>query len=201
MRLAVITIAIFLFSQPIASAETINVPDDYPTIQQAIDAAANGDTVLVGPGTYVENIDFLGKAIHVLGDEGSMKTIIDGNKAGSVVTFEQGEDEQSILSGFTISNGSGTVVTIGAFSYVYGAGIYCNGASPTISDNYIVNNEIEDTGWAYAYSGGGLYCANQAAPRIEDNVFEQNQANLGGAIFCHAQASPAIRRNTIIYND
>ena len=71
-------------------------------IQQGIDAASRGDTVLVMPYTYVENIDFIGKLIAVKSNDGPGTTIIDGNQAGSVVIFQNGEDENSILDGFTV---------------------------------------------------------------------------------------------------
>jgi len=92
---------------PAAFAETIHVPGDYPTIQKAIDAAVNDDTVLVAPGTYVENIDFMGKAITVQSEKGPESTILDGGQQEAVVTFNSGEGYQSILDGFTVTNGDG----------------------------------------------------------------------------------------------
>ena len=97
-----------------AKAANINVPADYSSIQEAIDAAIDGDVVIVNPNTYYENINFLGKAITVRGTDPNdwdvvAATIIEGNQVGkcNYVTFEQGEGHDSILSGFTVQNGSG----------------------------------------------------------------------------------------------
>jgi len=99
------------------------VPSDYRTIQEAIDSAAPGDTVLVAPGRYQENIRFRGKGI-VVASEYLMKrdpalvqrTIIDGSHpahadTASVVMFVEQEDTTAVLLGFTITGGKGTVWT------------------------------------------------------------------------------------------
>ena len=93
--------------------QTINVPTNQPTIQAAINAANNGDTVLVAPGTYTENINFSGKAITVTSSGGPSVSIIDGGARGSVVTFATGETTSSTLSGFTIRNGQSNFNTPG----------------------------------------------------------------------------------------
>ena len=104
----------------------INIPVDYPTIQQGIDASTNGDTVLVAEGTYYERIDFTGKAILVAsgyiysGDTLQIQnTIIDADTSiigidnmGSVVCFVSGEDSLSVIRGFTIKNGIGSLLNI-----------------------------------------------------------------------------------------
>ncbi|MCP4413090.1 MAG: hypothetical protein GY808_11075, partial [Gammaproteobacteria bacterium] len=104
----------------ISFADRINVPDDQSTIQAGINAAQNGDTVLVAENTYYENINFRGKAItvasHFILDQDTLhisKTIIDGSQpnhpdSGSVVVINSGEDTTSVLMGFTITGGTGT---------------------------------------------------------------------------------------------
>jgi len=104
---AVLACALLLFPCS-AIAATIHVPADQSTIQAGIDAAFDGDLVLVSPGTYLENIDFLGKGITVQSEQGDDLTVIDGNQNGSVVSFANGEPEDAVLDGFTIINGSGT---------------------------------------------------------------------------------------------
>jgi pectin methylesterase-like acyl-CoA thioesterase len=111
----------------------INVPSEYDTIQEAIDAAVDTDTVLVFAGTYLENINFNGKNIAVIG-ENRETTIIDGGQNGSVVTFDSIEGTASALSNFTITGGN-------AYD---GGGIYCSSSAPTIKDNIITEN-VSDT--------------------------------------------------------
>ena len=103
-------IAALLLSVGSSHASTIYVPDDYGTIQDAIDFAVNGDSVVARPGTYVENIYFLGKAISVSSEMGASVTTIDGNQNGSVGSFTSGEDATSIIEGFTLTNGSGSPI-------------------------------------------------------------------------------------------
>src|SRR5215475_381296 len=86
---AVLTLLLNIHSA--VGATVIHVPTDQPTIQAAINVANNGDTVLVAPGTYQENIDFLGKAIKVTSSNGLAVTTIKNNGGGSVVTFHSGE--------------------------------------------------------------------------------------------------------------
>src|SRR6267142_6528445 len=90
------------------SAAVIRVPTDQPSIQSAISAAANGDTVSVAPGTYSENLNFMGKALTVISEQGAAVTVIDGGARDSVAVFISGEGRGSVLSGFTLQNGSST---------------------------------------------------------------------------------------------
>ena len=174
----------------------ILVPDDYPTIQEGIDAAVNGDTVLVSPGTYVENIDFLGKAITVISSNGPEVTIIDGGNPvnpdyGSVVIFSKGEGLDSVLDGFTVTNGNGTLYHIDDYDPACGGGIFCVNASPTIKNNIITNNNIE-----YG-TGGGIFC-NNSSIIIDNNIIQGNYAPSGGGGIECKYGSPTITDNSIL---
>ena len=175
----------------VAVARIINIPADYSTIQVGIDASNNGDTVLVQPGIYAENINFNGRQI-VFGSPFLMTgdtmiisaTIIDGEAAGTVVTFGNAEDGATMI-GFTIRNGR-------AFE---GGGIYCDGASPTILNNIITGNSmIGDGSW-----GGGIYCANYSSPTIAHNWIIGNRAGYGAGIATN-NSSPVIDGNFIFGN-
>src|ERR1700732_1774738 len=97
------------FSLPALAGNTIHVPADQPTIQAGINAAINGDTVLVSPGTYFENINFNGKAITVKSAGGPAVSVIDGQQLGPVVEFATSETRNSVLRGFTLQNGHGHI--------------------------------------------------------------------------------------------
>ena len=149
-----------------AGFQAVEVPADVSTIQEGISVINDGEVVLVSPGTYHENIDFQGKAITIAskylldGDETYIdNTIIDGSKAknakrSSVVYFVSGEDTNSVLKGFTITGGNGTLSYLYDYS-ITGGGIYCAGSGAKIENNKIVNNSC--IGNAYVVAGGGIY--------------------------------------------
>lgn len=165
IRSSIITIltctALAAFGARSAGADMIEVPLHVPTIQGAIDIAVDGDTVLVAPGTYVENINFLGKAITVTSESGPEVTIIDGNGIDSVVKFISGEKLSAKLHGFTLQNGDA----------LRGGGIYIDFSSPTISDSKIVDN----TGCL----GLGIYIST-GSPVIRRNIIKNNRHTI-----CH----------------
>ncbi|MFH1999555.1 MAG: right-handed parallel beta-helix repeat-containing protein [Planctomycetota bacterium] len=182
-----------LFIPSIALSATLYVPDDYALIQDAIDAATPGDTIVVHPGTYVENIRFSGKAIHLKSSGCATLTVIDGNSSGSVVTFANSEDRQSVLEGFTVTNGSGTTILYTP----YGGGIRCVGSSPTIKGNIIRDNRAVDI-WLLSGYGAGIYSSG-GAPLITGNLIHDNVAlESGGGIL--ANASAEIVNNRIFSN-
>jgi hypothetical protein len=141
LALAAISMAVTVSVVAPAEAQTIiNVPADQKTIQAGIDAANAGDTVLVAPGLYVENIDFMGRAITVTSSEGPAKTIIDGraNSALATVRFHSGESRDSVLSGFTVQNGGGAAGE--GFGDSNAGGMFFYASAPTIQNNVITSN-------------------------------------------------------------
>ncbi len=156
-----------------ASAQTtIHIPADQPTIQAGIDAAHNGDTVLVSPGTYYENIDFKGKAITVTSSGGSAVTTIDGQNITSTVSFINGEGRSSVLSGFTVQHGQSF-----AISPTEGGGIYIDSSAPTILNNIITNNVCS-----------GIY-SSQGAPLVQGNTISYTDDAHPG---CFTEVAPLL---------
>ena len=151
-RIVILTCLVLFCSLPIA-AQIIHVPGDQPTIQEGINAAVDGEVVLVAEGTYYENINFSGKAITVAsqyyldGDERHIKkTIIDGSQPanadfGSVVFFISGEDTNSVLCGFTITGGTGLKVVMPPTPDVRtGGGVVCLFSGAKICHNTFTKN-------------------------------------------------------------
>ena len=175
-----------------AHATVLHVPSEYPTIQSAIDPAVEDDTVLVADGTYTgdgnRDLDFGGKNLCVMSENGSSRTTIDceGDSLDLHRGFDfySGEDSTSVVQGFTITSG-----------YVpgNGGGIYCrSNSSPTIRDNVIIGNR--------AGFGGGLYCWS-SSPSIVGNTIAGNvAAEGGGGIRCYGDAAPTIEGNAIVGN-
>ena len=164
---------------------------DFTVIQTAINATTTGDTVLVSPGTYTENINYSGKNIVV----GSLflttkdtsyisSTIIDGNQAASVVIFENGEGPTALLTGFTITNGLGTgypIDTGGGITIKKQDGQFAPVSSPTIT-NVIISGNV---GTGQYHDGGGVYIAGDCSATITNVTISGNSTNNnGGGISC-----------------
>lgn len=160
---------------------------DFNSIQAALSdpRVVDGNIITVAAGIYVENIDFLGKAVTLSSTnpddpEVVVATIIDGSTPAnpayaSVVTFRNGEGRDSVLAGFTLRKGKGTY----AGSNSFGGGVLCIGTSPTIAKCVITDN-------AATHMGGGIHCEAGAGPYISDCTISQNSAtNRGGGIHCN----------------
>jgi hypothetical protein len=168
---------------------TWTVPTDHATIQGAIAAALDGDVVCVEPGSYLETLDFLGKAIEVLGLQGRASTWIDGGSAASVVSFISGEGADTLLRGFTLAYGLADD----------GGGIHIDGASPTLQDLSIhscfasgngggislyesgaVLNRLYLDGNESTLDGGGLWIDSSTDVEMESMWLQGNVAGGGG---------------------
>ena len=176
-----------------AMGTVIHVPDDQPTIQEGINASVDGDTVLVAPGTYVENINFTGKNIVVVshfileGDTDFIETtIIDGSNpsnpdSASCVVMCSGEDSSAVLQGFTLTGGRGTRWYDDLHSQMFwraGGGVLTYKSSPTIRDNIIAGNIVTNTANVGGAQGGGFLCY-EGNPHILSNVICENEAGYG----------------------
>jgi hypothetical protein len=170
----------------IGHAAVLHVPGDYSRIQNAIDAATNGDLIFVSPGVYNENINFKGKAISVTSTSAAdlnivKSTVIHASGQSSVVSFVSGETSNSVLAGFTITGGYGTATPVLGAGVYCGAGIYCLGSSPTIFGNIIISNSAPNGSGSIVGYGGGIACI-QSDALISRNLIIANTAYAGGGV-------------------
>ena len=221
-------ILIFFILKCFSFSEILTVPESYNTIQLAINASSDLDTILVSPGLYQENISYNGKnivitSLYVIDQDSSLisETIIDGDENGSVVIFKNDETDDAILQGFTIQNGDGYYAdpdSNGTF-YTYGGGIYCQDSEPTLKDLIITNNSGDEGGgggiFIYEASptiigclitenstndvGGGLY-ARYSNVSIENTKFISNEAELGSGCYLRNESTPTMTNVDFIAN-
>ena len=176
----------------------LHVPAEHPTIQAAIDAAVDGDTVLVSDGAYTgpgnKDLDFHGKAITVRAEHGSGNCVIDCEYDGRGFYFHSGETAGSVVEGFTITNGlvdeeGGAICIIGSGPTISGCAIIGNEASDgggishklgavTISNCVVVANSADD-------EGGGIRL-DAAAATITNCTITGNTAHRGGGVYCRS---------------
>ncbi|HUT30240.1 MAG TPA: right-handed parallel beta-helix repeat-containing protein [Sedimentisphaerales bacterium] len=187
----VLLASLFSTSSVLALPQTITVGPggDYATIQQGMDAANPGDTVLVYAGTYPGNINFNGKVITVRSFNPEAMAVIQGTGLGSVVTFSGSEDANCLLSDFTVTGGN----TPGD-----GGGICGNGTEATIANCVMTGNHADGYGGGVndcngtlvgctisgntaGFSGGGLNCCGGS---VMGCTVVDNSADHGGGIFC-----------------
>jgi hypothetical protein len=195
------------------AGRTRRVPADYPTIQAAIDSAEPGDTVLVAPGRYVENIRFEGKGIVVASEYVQThdpavigRTVIDGSHprhpdTASVVLMIDQEDTAAKLIGFTLTGGRGTVWTDARQKAEYreGGGVLCELGSPVIEHNVIEGNRAVEVGPGILSAGGGGIRCGYAEPIIRNNVIRNNRGEYGGGVVLYHSAG-TVQNNLIAGN-
>ena len=223
-RSSLILLAFLCLTITATRADIINVPDDQPTIQLGIDNSAIGDTVLVDPGVYFENIDLsahysvVGSLFLTTGDTSYIsQTVIDGNGYGSVVTIEDNPSRLTTLVGFTIRNGD---TSHPDWEFDYGGAMLITSSRPQLLNLRIIDNHSDRGGAIYFWhvdscsivntyfgnnsadnSGGAIRASNNTYLRIQGCTFSGNSAgNSGGAIHCYAY-SAVVMSNTLMVNN
>jgi len=178
---------LFFVVRPAGGAE-IQVPEDQPTIAAAVAAAADGDTISLGPGTWNETVDFAGKNLTLTGREGALKTVIDPQGAGSCIVVASGETAASVsrltLTGGSAENGGGVSVTSGNLTLMNvmihsctavsaGGGVFVAGADAgcTIVSSTVTGNSVT------AADGGGGLAGPESGVVVLDTIVWGNSAN------------------------
>jgi hypothetical protein len=190
----------------------LRVPEEFATVQAAIDSARDGDTVLVGPGRYLENVDLRGRAIvlasrfvrtHAVADIEA--TVLDGSRpreadSASVVRIVGTADPRAALIGFTITGGHGTrwADPRNGHVYVEGGGVLCEFASPVIAYNIITGNDAVPRPDSRGAGGGGIRCGN-GEPEIAHNVIVRNHGPYGGGLVLY-YAAAHVHDNLVAWN-
>jgi len=208
LRLALLAVPVLGLPAATANADTIYVcwdgSGDYLTIQEGIDAAVNGDEVVVCDGTYTgpgnRDLDFGGKAITVRSANGPQTCIIDCGAGHRGFYFHNGETAAAVLDGFTVTNGS---------TADRGGGVYCLQSSPTVINCIFSENSSEYGGGmaitggtptvanctfrgnSAAYYGGGMR-NSQCSPTVINCTFSGNWAAGGGGGMANTQAHPTV---------
>ncbi len=188
--------AIIICCSELSIADIIHIPDDRETIQAGIDVAFSGDTVLVQPGDYIENIRFrdrddivLGSLFLITGDpEHIESTIIDGNSNGSsVISFgNNNRIESARIVGFSITGGLTD----------YGGGIYISGDRCVVTLQHLIITQN-----AAEINGGGIHVTRDATATISSVVIENNEARQGGGISIFNDARVHISNSVIANNN
>ena len=180
---------------PTPAPKIIRVPSEYPSIQQAINAADNLDAVLVACGTYTgplnTNLDTLNKQIRIISEAGPVTTIIDCENSARGFFIHSGEGQSTVIQGFTIQNGW---IESGKWPAAGGGAILCVDSDPEIS-NCILK-------WNHAMYGGAVMMHNSQMNLINclivsNGLLEQNN---GGGVYC-SDSQPVIQSCTIYGNE
>ena len=203
------------FMSRAALAATYYVPDNFATIQEALDGASGGDTIIVRNGTYTgpgnRDLTFGGKALTLRSENGAANCIIDCESGGRGFNFNDGETAASVVDGFTIVNGAAGS----------GGGIRCYAASPTIRNCVIRDCTAGNAAGVYCYdssvvitgctitgntatgslfeNGGGIWFS-QSSPTMSDCTISLNTAGADGGGIWLAGSSLSISGCTIILN-
>ncbi len=140
-RNAVLAVTLVAFILPLTTQAAIRrVPTQFPTIQAAVNAASNGDTVRVAPGTYLENVAIDGKAISLITDAGPENTIIDAGYHGRTLTITNTGIGLVTISGFSLKNGHVTFDDTNMIGPGQGGAIYADASNIKVIGNNVSGN-------------------------------------------------------------
>lgn len=185
---------------PTAIGQTVlTVPGSHATIQAAISAATNGTTILVLPGTYVENLDLLGKQLVIESVAGPTQTTIDGSAGNNTVVLAgSGEPVGTRIKGFRLRGGNGRPFPSSYGSDYYGGGAYVGGGSFLRIENcHIVDNALNTGTFA-----GGVYSGGQGSrAEVHGCLIHNNRAwASGGATLSDYYGTMLVERCTVTGN-
>ena len=187
LTFSILAIGLSVATQPVAGRTWYITPDgsgDAPTIQAATDSATSGDSILVGPGVYYEQLNLRHNGLVILGELGAEATIVDGGATWSVLQMGSGT-----IEGLTLRNG---------LAYQYGGGISIGGPQASVIRRCIIEGNQSGREPDSAV-GGGIF-NNSIGTTIEDNIIRNNFVlGEGGGIYDIGDAT-VIARNVIVAN-
>jgi len=186
--------AVLLAVAALAHADVINVDcqgtADYETIQEGINAADPGDTVLVWAGGYFgdgnRNLYFNGKQVVLTSVGGRRATTINADSIDRVFNLIPSDGPDTVIEGFTIMNGT----------HSYGGGIYCNGASVTVRDCIITSCTATQS----SYGGGGVFVGGGGSPTFIDVTISACDGFYGGGLLSVQSSTPTLTRVAFLGN-
>jgi hypothetical protein len=206
---------LFTIIVSMAIADTLRVPTDFSRIQVAIDAAHDGDVILVAPGVYAEDLRIVAKVLELRSEDGPEVTVVDACGRNSVLTITN--SQWVVVDGFTLTNGNASGA---GTSNWHGGGIYCFASGALIQSNVVTGNIANSLGGGVfleesssilarnlingntAYQGGGA-AFRRSDDHMTGNTVTCNNAFEGGGVMVnglYGESSPLIDHNTILTN-
>ena len=213
--IAATVMAIAMGSGPVI-ADTLRVPDDFPTVQEAIDASVSGDVIEVSPGIYpiTESLDTLGKEIEIRGtlaEDGSPLTLIDGQGETRLLVMNNGETSNTLLRNLEFRNGAltgfGSLLRVTDGSPVFedchfrnGESFYKGGASLVDGSSAVVFRRCLFESNTCFGGGGAVFVDDLSQVTFEDSLVRDNVAGAGGGLYVNGMASLSLQNTWVCSN-